>query len=67
MRNLSQADIEYVSGGAGGCTAGNWNPEKGNTPGQLSVPNIGAGQVCAYETLVDLTSLLIERVANALD
>ena len=63
MRELTLGELSLVSGGTGTCSA----EDSGNSYGGVSdVQSIGQDIIDAYEGLVEATSHIIERVANAL-
>ncbi|HEX5766409.1 MAG TPA: hypothetical protein VFY27_12630 [Woeseiaceae bacterium] len=63
MRELTKAELSFVSGGTGQCT-----PEgSGNSySGVTDTSSFGDDVINLYEGLVAATSHIIERVANAL-
>ena len=64
MRVLTSKEIGFVAGGSGGCESGG---DGGNNLGGISDPNsLGNDLIAIYEGLVEATSYIIERVANAL-
>ena len=63
MRELTMDEISRVSGGAGECTA----EQSGNSYGGITeTSTFGQDLVAIYEGMVEATSYVIERVANAL-
>ena len=63
MRELTMDEISRVSGGAGECTA----EQSGNSYGGITeTSTFGQDLVTIYEGMVEATSYVIERVANAL-
>ena len=63
MRELTAAELDFVSGGGDNCSN-----EGGNNYGGVTAPNsLGDDLVAIYEGLVQVTSHIIERVANAFD
>jgi len=63
MRGLTMAEVGLVSGGTDSCPAG----EGGNNYGGVTDPgSLGRDLINVYEGLVEVTSYIIERVANAL-
>lgn len=63
MRELTAAELDFVSGGGDECS-----DEGGNNIGGVSdSDNFGKDLVNIYEGLVEVTSHIIERVANAFD
>ncbi len=63
MRELTMNEIEFVSGGSGECTS----EEGGNEYAGISdTTTVGEDIINIYEGLVEATSHIIERVANAL-
>jgi hypothetical protein len=63
MRELTMSEVEFVSGGTGVCTPEN----SGNDYGGITDTNsVGEDIINIYEGLVEATSYIIERVANAL-
>jgi len=60
MRELNVDELNMVAGGGGQCTPG-------NSIGGVGDPDsVGDYLISAYEGLVQATSYVIERVANAL-
>lgn len=60
MRELTDNELNFISGGHGVCT-----PE--NSYGGVTNPgSLGRDLINIYEGLVSLTSHVIERVANAI-
>ena len=60
MRELSIAEMEFVSGAGDECSS------EGNNYGGITEPaTVGEEIVEIYEGLVEATSHIIERVANA--
>ena len=67
MRNLTMAEIDFVTGGTGVCTPDNSGGSGGNSLlGGETPERVGPAIIAVYEGLVDATSHIIERVANAL-
>ena len=63
MRELTVNEIQLVAGGTGQCTAA----DSGNNYGGVTdTSSLGDELVEIYEGLVQLTSHIIERVADAL-
>jgi hypothetical protein len=63
MRDLTMSELEFVSGGTGDCSAG----DSGNDIGGVTdSAGLGEDLINIYEGLVEATSHIIERVANAL-
>lgn len=63
MRELTMSEVEFVSGGVDDCPAG----DGGNDiAGVTDSKSLGQDLVNIYEGLVEATSHIIERVANAL-
>lgn len=63
MRELTQAELSFVSGGTGQCTPG----DSGNNYGGVTnTSTVGTELVNIYEGIVAAASHIIERVANAL-
>jgi len=63
MRELTMEEISRVSGGTGECTA----QQSGNNYGGITEPGtLGQELIEIYEGMVEATSYVIERVANAL-
>ena len=58
MRNLTGEEVRLVAGGTGVCTAGN------EFNGISNTGTLGQDLINIYEALVDVTSHIIERVAN---
>lgn len=64
MRELTGTEIDWVTGGTGECTPE--NSETGNNLGGVSdSEGLGEDLINIYEGLVEATSHIIERVANA--
>ena len=64
MRELTMDEIALVAGGD--CSAGDGG-DSGNTFGGVTEPDsLGQDLINIYEGLVEATSYVIERVANAL-
>ncbi len=63
MRELTAAEIEFVSGGGDNCS----NEGGNNYGGVTDTSSIGKDLINIYEGLVEVTSHIIERVANAFD
>lgn len=64
MRTLNTNELNFVAGGAGTC-----GPDDGNENiyGGISEPNdLGRDLIAIYESLIEATSYMFERVANAL-
>jgi len=60
MRELTMSEVEFVSGGCA-------SEDGGNEYGGVTDPNsLGQDIINMYEGLVEATSYIIERVANAL-
>lgn len=65
MRELTCTEIDWVTGGTGECTAE--DSGGGNNLGGVSdSESLGEDLINIYEGLVEATSHIIERVANAL-
>ena len=63
MRELTSAEIGLVTGGHDPCSN-----EGGNNYGGVTEPgSLGDDLIAIYEGLVQVTSHIIERVANAFD
>lgn len=63
MRLLNEMELEMVCGAEGVCTPGNTS---GNTYGGVTnTGSVGQDLIKIYEGLVDVTSHIIERVANS--
>ena len=63
MRELTVSEIGLVAGGTGQCTAA----DSGNNYGGVTdTSSFGDDLVAIYEGLVQVTSHMIERVAEAL-
>ncbi len=63
MRELTMSELEYVSGGADECQS----EEGGNDLGGIKdSESLGQDLINIYEGIVEVTSHIIERVANAL-
>ena len=64
MRELTIGEMNLVSGAGGECTSGG---DGGNNYGGVTDPSsLGEDIIEIYEGLVEATSHIIERVANAL-
>ncbi len=63
MRELTMSEIGFVGGGAEQCTS----DQGGNNYGGVTdTGSVGQDIIEIYEGLVEATSYIIERVANAL-
>ncbi|MDH3621534.1 MAG: hypothetical protein OER91_11605 [Gammaproteobacteria bacterium] len=62
MRELTMSEIGFVSGAGDDCSSGDGN----NYGGITDTSSIGGEIIEIYEGLVEATSYIIERVANAL-
>ena len=62
MRVLTEAELDFVSGGNDGCSDDSGN----NFGGVTDTTTLSEDLINIYEALVDVTSHVIERVANAL-
>ena len=62
MRELTTNEIALVAGGAGECPA----PDGNNLGGVSDSEGLGQDLINIYEGLVEVTSHIIERVANAM-
>ena len=62
MRELTMEEISRVSGGTGECTEQSGN----NYGGITETSTLGQELIEIYEGMVEATSYVIERVANAL-
>ena len=63
MRELTMSEIGFVAGGAEQCSS----DQGGNNYGGITdTGSIGDELIQIYEGLVEATSYIIERVANAL-
>ncbi len=62
MRELTATELRFVSGGMAVCTAQFSNSYGGVT----NTGSIGRDLINFYEGLVEATSYVIERIANAL-
>jgi hypothetical protein len=60
MRELTKAELSFVSGGIGECTPAN------SYGGVTDTSSFGSDLINIYEGAVRFTSYVIERVANAL-
>ena len=63
MRALTEAELDFVSGGADKCS----NEGGNNFGGVTDTTTLSEDLINIYEALVDVTSHVIERVANALN
>jgi hypothetical protein len=61
MRELTKAELEFVSGGGDECSDEGGN----NIVGVTDSKSLGEDLINIYEGLVEATSHIIERVANA--
>jgi hypothetical protein len=61
MRELTIAELDFVAGGADECSSGG-----NNYGGVTDTSSVGEELIEIYEGLVEATSYIIERVANAL-
>ena len=66
MRELTMSEMDLVSGGTGVCTAEDTGGGGNNYGGVTDTGSIGGDLINIYEGLVEATSHIIERVANAL-
>ncbi|MCP5089379.1 MAG: hypothetical protein GY949_00495 [Gammaproteobacteria bacterium] len=63
MRELTMSEMDFVSGGTGVCTS----EDSGNDYGGITnTATLGQELIEIYEGVVEATSHVIERVANAL-
>jgi len=62
MRELTVAELDFVTGGADQCSN-----DGNNYGGVTNTTSVGQDLIQIYEGLVMATSHIIERVANALD
>lgn len=60
MRELTRAELSFVSGGTGQCTPAN------SYAGVSNTSSVGNDLINIYEGIVAAASHVIERVANAL-
>jgi len=60
MRELTKAELSFVSGGTGQCTPAN------SYGGVSNTSSVGSDLINIYEGVVRAVSHVIERVANAL-
>lgn len=63
MRELTMSEIGYVSGAGDDCSGGSSGNDLG---GITDSGSLGQDLINIYEGLVEATSHIIERVANAL-
>jgi hypothetical protein len=62
MRELTASELDFVSGGGDSCSG-----DDGNTYGGITdVSGVGDDLIAVYEGLVEATSYIIERIADAL-
>ena len=61
MRELTTAELDFVSGGGDECKDEGGN----NIAGVTDSGSLGGDLINIYEGLVEVTSHIIERVANA--
>lgn len=66
MRELTMAEMNFVSGGTGECTPENSGGSGNNIGGVTDSESIGGDLINIYEGAVAAVSHIIERVANAL-
>ena len=67
MRTLTTNELNFVSGGEGTCGPAD-GADVGNTYGGIvNTSTIGDEIIQLYEGLIEATSYMIERVANALN
>ena len=65
MRNLTGEEVRLVAGGTGVCTA---ESSAGNEfSGITNTGTLGQDLINIYEALVEVTSHIIERVANVFE
>jgi len=62
MRELTTMELQFVSGGTGECTEESAN----RIAGFSDFADVGGNLIDFYEGLIEATSYVIERVANAL-
>jgi hypothetical protein len=62
MRELNATELSFVSGAGEECSGGSGN----NIGGVTDSGSLGQDLINIYEGLVEVTSHVIERVANAL-
>ena len=62
MRELTTMELQFVSGGTGECTEESAN----RIAGVSNFTDVGQNLIDFYEGLIEATSYVIERVANAL-
>ncbi len=61
MRELTSSELSFVSGAGDGCSGGSGN----NIGGVTNSGNFGRDLINIYEAVVQATSHVIERVADA--
>ncbi len=61
MRQLTASELDFVSGGGDSCSGDGGN----NYGGVTNTSQLGKDLIEAYEGLVEATSYIIERIANA--
>ena len=62
MRELTASELDFVSGGSDSCSG-----DSGNTYGGINdTGTFGDEMINLYEGLIEATSYIIERVADAL-
>ncbi len=66
MRLLTKEEMGVVVGGTGVCTPDDPGGSGNNYGGITDTSSLGGDIINAYEGLVEATSYIIERVANAL-
>ena len=66
MRELTMSEIEYVSGASDDCSGGSGDASGNDFGGVTDTGGLGQDLINIYEGLVEATSHIIERVANAL-
>ena len=65
MRELTTSEMDFVAGGTGVCTAEDSASGGNNYGGVTNTSSLGQDLINIYEGLVEATSHVIERVANA--
>ena len=66
MRELTMSEIGYVSGASDDCSGGSGDTTGNDLGGVTDSAGLGGDLINIYEGLVEATSHIIERVANAL-
>jgi len=62
MRELTVAELDFVTGGADACSS-----DGNNYGGVTNTASLGSDLIAIYEGLIEATSYMFERVAEALE